>query len=335
MAGGEFLRWALRRAREEPDLIPRYLYAHAAKRIKGYATRRRLARPIGLLRQLVESTPPVPVGPAEVGPRVHTLCGRHTVVDAVASLKTFLRFSRRPLPLVVHEDGSFRPGDLEFFERHFPGVRVVRRSEADREMTTLLRDLPRCQKLRKSFVFGLKYFDLQHYSAGRPTLYVDSDILCFSTPTAIWEALEAEGGQWVNRYNEDVDDYFSWSRTKVERLTGVAVSIRALNAGLLCFKIAEPDWRLAELLLSLPQRDFWTEQSLWSVDFSVRGGAPFPPEYDVSFRHAWKGSDREEMLRGRSHGRPVVTEHYCGGPAYRTLYYEAAHALCRAGLRGA
>ena len=315
----------------DPSMVYRFVRHHARHYLHDRRYRRLFARAAADLRVALETTLPVPVA-ASGDAAVHTLCGARGVVDALFCLKTLYRFVPERYPLVIHEDGSFSDGDVRLVSRHFPGARVIRRAEADRAILAELdaRGLERCADFRRTSVFALKIFDLQHYAEGRRVCYVDADVLFHRRPAALLAALAAPDGEFADRYNVDVRSCFTWPADSVLREFGVLPPARPVNSGLMVVRRDPPAWDVYERCLELAERDFWVEQSLWAVDFARNGAQPLPADYDVCFRDAWPGiseSGRDDALRRRWHGRAVVSEHYCGGLDYRALFYDRALAL--------
>jgi hypothetical protein len=181
--------------------------------------------------------------------------------------------------------------------------------------------LSECAELRRRHVMTLKLFDLQHYARGKRVLYVDTDILFFERPHALLDALHASDDAWRDRYNEDVRSYYSWSPEQIEAETGIRM-LSGINAGLMAVRVGTPDWARYERWLRMPERSFYSEQTLWAMHLSAAGAQPLPSEYDVCFRHAWEDMDRDRSLAEKPQGRDVVSEHFCGGLVYRVLFYE-------------
>ena len=122
---------------------------------------------------------------------VRTFFGRRTLLEGIAALKSFYRFAPECFPLVVHEDGTFTRDDATLLTAHLPGVRIVDRETADREVNGYLeaQGLVRCAALRRGFVLAVKYFDVPFYGRGRRLLYLDSDVLFLQPPDALFEVL--------------------------------------------------------------------------------------------------------------------------------------------------
>jgi hypothetical protein len=314
-------RKALKVARD-PAMIVRFVRQRISARIAD-RRRTRVLRPHqqAILRAL---GPTAPVRLDADGPiEVHILCGRATVPDALAMLKSFYGRTGATYPLVVHEDGTFGDTERARFAEHFPGTRVIPRRQADAEVDAELAaaGAHRCITYRHEQIYGLKLFDLEHYARGKRVLYLDTDILFFTRPDALLDALHAPDGHWADRYNEDVKSCYTWSFERVRNDTGIELLPR-VNTGLLVLRLGTPDWSCYESWLGMPERSFYSEQTLRAMYLSAAGARPLPGEYDVCFRHAWEGHDWEESLAAKRVGKEVVSEHFCGGIGCRVLFYE-------------
>jgi hypothetical protein len=297
--------------------------ASNTERAKAYF--RRLQRDWAFRREVLK-TSPIAVGRSDSF-AVHVLCGRRTVVEAVATLKSFCRFTEGRHQVAVHDDGTLGPRELAILRQHLPGIDIHPRALADREVGALLTagGWTRCAELRRTLFFSLKLFDLRHYAQGKPVLYLDTDILFHQPPDDLLAVLRTPPDEWVDRYNEDVVSSYAWKTEVIRETLGVDILPR-VNAGFLCLLRENPDWDFFERALTLlpkPDDMFYAEQTLNAIELTVRGARPLPPSYDVCFRHAWSGDgDFDEFVAEKRRGQPVISQHYCGGTLKRVQYYE-------------
>ena len=282
------------------------------RRAYGYLQRRRWNF---AFRRLLMRTPAIHL-PQHGEAEIRTLCGHRRVYEAIGSFKSLLRFLPAPLPVVIHDDGTLTAEDRRLFEAHLPGVQIVARPEADERVEKALGDrgLHRCIALRRRYVYSMKLFDLQLYAAGARVLYMDTDVLFHAEPTELIASLLAPENEWVDRFNMDFQQSYTWSSEQIRAHTGIEVFPR-LNSGLLSFQRPELPWALYEYCLEMPHRpeevgtpSYLVEQSLAAIEFGGRGAQPLPPEYDVGLRQFWQGL-------------PVISEHYCGGSHRSIVYY--------------
>lgn len=310
----------VRKIARDPAIVWRYLRSRML-RARQRARFRRIVRPgqRAVLRAM-HAQPPIPV--ANEGPiEVHCLCGRATVPDALAMLTTLYRDAPERYPLVIHEDGSFRPRDVALLARYFPGVRILWRRDTDATILPILdqRGFAHCAVERRRNVMMLKFFDLQYYAQGKRVLCLDTDILFHQRPTALYDALRAT--DWVDRYNEDVRTCYPDGSFEAARALGFEL-LPQVNAGLLVVKLGTPDFSAAEQwLTTLTERSYFDEQAIWAAQLSKTGAKPLPREYDVCFHQEWAGGDWARNAAAHYRGAPVVSQHYCGGPELRAVMY--------------
>jgi hypothetical protein len=293
--------------------------AHPA-RVKRAAGR---ALAVARFRRALLATPPMPSGTSGSpgGPELHTIASRQTALEAIATAKSFNRFVDPPLPVVVHDDGTLRPRDVQRILAHLPGARVIRRADADREIDGRLaeRGLTRCRALRRDLVFALKLFDIPAYAGGRPVLYTDSDVLCYAEPTAILDALR--NGR--DTFNHDVSPGRAWPDALIEERLGIRPDAVA-NAGLLVVHDILDEWPFFESCLArLPEPEslYYAEQTLFGILLSRRGARALPDDYDVCFRASWRPPDYHVWLAHARGSEAMTTQHFCGGIIQRSWYY--------------
>lgn len=262
----------------------------------------------------------------ETGAQLHALTGRRGIFDLIATFKSFYRFAPVRHPLVVHDDGSLIDADLRLLDAHLPGVSVLRRSDADRRVIPILKasGFTKLITLREKLVFTLKLIDLRVYAEGRPSLYLDSDILFHRPPHLLFEMLAGATEPWLDRYNEDIMSSYAWTPEQIKRVADVTVH-PGVNAGMVCLRRPEyaADLELFETCLTLetpPDRFYYVEQTLNAIDLSAHGAEALPPDYDVCFRCVVRGH-YDTWLRTGEGGHQVTSQHYCGGWAQRRYFY--------------
>lgn len=259
------------------------------------------------------------------GFEVHVLVGGSRIGDCMWALESLYRYVG-PVPLVIHDDGTLTQEHIRLFTEFFHGCRVITRAEADDVILCEFghRNLPQCASFRRRNVVGLKIFDLQYFAMGRRVLFLDVDILFMEHPKELIDALGASAEAWTERYNLDIQDWYAWPRALLERCTGIPIP-PLVNSGLMVIQRTDLDWTFYERCLvdaGPPLSDHHAEQTLWALDFGRFGGQPLPARYDVHHRFAWEGADRDEALKKRWHGRPVISQHYSGGWKYRSMFYD-------------
>lgn len=106
---------------------------------------------------------------------VYGYCGRDSLPEQVASIRSFLKNVGRPLRYVVVSDGSLGPADLRILSRIAPCVEVVELGDLVR------RDLPGClHPYVENNSMGRKLAVIMSMPLDVPCLYSDSDVLFFA-----------------------------------------------------------------------------------------------------------------------------------------------------------
>jgi hypothetical protein len=260
---------------------------------------------LGIKRQLkkaVLQSPPIPVA-TEGAVAVHMLCSHNRVYDGIATLKSFYRYVDVPVPLLFHDDGSLTAGDCDLIQRHLPGIRLIYRRDADPILKEYLlkAGLKRCVELRRFHNLQLKLFDFAYYANGQPYIQLDSDILFLKPPIELMEAARAPVDQFVDRYNADQSNAYTWTAEESRQFLGIDLLPR-INSGLMCVRRDDDTFPFFERASAMPILDpklaYYSEQSLTAMESSRRGARPLPDEYDVAGRYAKTGGQ-------------VVTQHYC------------------------
>lgn len=105
------------------------------------------------------------------------------------ALKSLLHFSRVTWDVWL-ADGGLLPLQIDLFERHFPGIRVLHKTKLDEHTRLSLRRFPQCHDLRheRGFALALKLIDPPFHLSGR-FLLLDSDVLFFANPEEIIAAI--------------------------------------------------------------------------------------------------------------------------------------------------
>lgn len=270
---------------------PAYRIYRKVRRILRDRTRKRL-------RAQFAFTAPSPAANRALPFSPHGLVCRQDVLLSICSAKSLNLAMGEALPWIFHEDGSLTRDDAELLLHHFPGSKVILRSEADTYFEKLKGSYPLLHDLRKKHVMLLKLADLSAFSDRERILYVDSDILFFQPPSFIMEKLrQPESGNFFNR---DIDSAYIVAPKIIKELTGIDPPAR-INAGLSILNrddIALP--KISDMLNRLDpgKRSDWVhyghliEQTVVSLltASSPTGARHLPTEYDVCLDRPVKGA---------------------------------------------
>jgi hypothetical protein len=146
-----------------------------------------------IYRRKILSTKPV-VCDSNSDFEIHILTSKKDFLNAVWCLKTFYYYSKTRPELVIHEDGTFGTGEIKTGFKHFPNCKIIRKSDADRDIQDFLTEFKYSRKyrLRKDFPTGVKLFDSFYYAQSERLLLLDSDVLFFRNPTEIIKNIQAD-----------------------------------------------------------------------------------------------------------------------------------------------
>jgi len=234
---------------------------------------------------------------------VHLLTSKPDWRMALWMLTSLHKTSCLRWPVVLHEDGSLGTEQLDVFSRMFPGLRVIRRSEADAKMAGVLARLPRCADYRKRMPHGLKCFDIPQLAESPRFLMLDPDVIFFARPSEIlnWIADSEDQSCW---FNEDFQEPSPIPPLQAESELGVKLW-PMVNTGL-CLVSRESvtaldameSW-LGHPAMQDPKVQWRVEQTLLALAASKAGnGGLLPASYEVSSRKRRK--------------RGCIARHYVG-----------------------
>jgi hypothetical protein len=222
------------------------------------------------------------------------------------------------LPWVFHDDGSLTAADKRLLLAQFPGCHLVERARADDFFTAP--QLVHVARARAKIPLLLKLADLHAFARHDRILYVDSDVLFFKRPEALFTVLEHEER---NYFSKDITTAYIAPLETLEKVTGVRPFDR-VNSGI--FVVNRTDIALAKLAHTLSMLDaiepsngmlyrHLIEQTLFAIltTDSANGVAHLPAEYDLCLDRGLHGA---------------VCRHYVG--VIREFFeLEGLHALLR------
>ena len=109
--------------------------------------------------------------------------------------KSFLFMSRRSLPILAVDDGTLNWEDITLLHRHLPGIRVVRKKDADRLIVPMLTKFHYAKRYRMDLhpaitTHNQKLFDPVLLTNTARCILIDSDVLFFSKPELIIRWIE-------------------------------------------------------------------------------------------------------------------------------------------------
>jgi hypothetical protein len=205
----------------------------------------------------------IPAGDAAAPRVVSTLLGHAHVEMALVCLGSLLHFSAEPIRLLVHDDGSLTPADLERLAAGLGGPAVVPRQEADERMGELLAGRPAAAAFRAANPLAAKLLDATLLAPGAELAFCDADVL-FLRPFARLFELPAGAGALFMSDPQNAYSVRSWHLLREPRLRLAA----HVNSGVLVFRRASFDLDPLEWFLGRPDHRFapvWVEQTCWAL----------------------------------------------------------------------
>ena len=228
---------------------------------------------------------------------VASLVCHRDVPLATRCLSSLLTYSREPLRLSLHDDGSLTDTDIETLTASLPGARVIRRREADDLMADTLRRHPTCAAFRGRNPFGLKLLDAPLTTDGPVLRYCDTDVLFFRPFQQLFELPDDVDAVFMTD-THDAYTLRSW-QLLAHRLRLVSRS----NAGLMCFRMSRFDldrveWFLKQITPSHLRH--FAEQTAWALL-----AAPL-------VTRQWDNAQVRFIVRGVPRPAGLVAGHYIG-----------------------
>jgi hypothetical protein len=203
-----------------------------------------------------------------VPPRaVRTLMGQSTLETSLTCLPTLLRYSKDPVRLVIHEDGTLTEQSRDTLRAAIAGVEFVSRALADEEVSERLKKHPRCRAARTANIMFLKMFDVALLEPAE-LAYCDSDILFLRPFTGLFGARDSRFGALFMADAKNAYAVRPWHLWPLGRLR---LAARA-NAGLMRVASGVMDLDFVEWLIGRmsqspvwARRSYWDEQTCWSA----------------------------------------------------------------------
>ena len=255
---------------------------------------------------------PIPAGAGEI--EVHMLLHHKRVYEGLWSLYSFASLTGRSCRIVIHDDGSLTPADLELLDRVFPGLRVIKRACADEALITFFRQqkLERCEQFRRNLIFALKLFDPIFFAENDWFVLMDSDVLFYRKPVELLQGLNKASAQSLDcLYSCDNGYRYCLEERELTQLLG-KTCIERFNPGIVRVRCGIVNFEHFERWLSHP--GFWTktgagnyyaELTLWAMALTLANAHPLPDNYGIC------APEPDQFTYG----------HYCGGGFWASLFY--------------
>jgi hypothetical protein len=199
---------------------------------------------------------------------VHTLLCDRDVPLAAKCLASLARCSDEPIELIVHDDGTLNPAQIEPLRQAFPKVTFISRTAADALVRPSLANYPACDHFRQTNVFGLKLFDVAMIASlrGEPPArsihYCDGDIYFFNRFHGLFRLPDGCDGVFLHDAHNTIG-WRSW-----QALARRSRFVSHLNAGLFCvrpelFDLSRLEWYFRHRSPAILRH--FAEQSAWAM----------------------------------------------------------------------
>ena len=177
---------------------------------------------------------------------VHTLLNRNDIIMYEWMLRSLLHHTSANFSVQIHEDGTFTDEDVRKLKEKFPGIFILRRAVADREMMEKLKFFPRVLKYRKSDFWALKALDVYMMGSTKYMILVDADVLFFDNPQKLFSDDNCNFWMKDNGYWLGIPSAICEEELQLKPLKPINAGLgRALRSGI--------DLSLAESFLALEE----------------------------------------------------------------------------------
>jgi hypothetical protein len=240
---------------------------------------------------------------------VHVLTGRDRFPMAFWMMGSLIS-TRQSIPhFVLHDDGSLGETEEHLVGELLPNSRIVKSTDADKEVNALLRGYPLLAGYRENHVFGKRLTDFLFYCQHEYLVSIDTDILFFQNPRSFFRDNGYGGKKSI--FMKDVKNSSLVSAEHFEDRYGSPLA-SSVNAGMFSMPAKILQWTEMENiisdfhLLSIPRGEWFVEQTILAALATLHGGVELLPE-------------TYELTLGGSAANDAVARHYVG--QVRHLFY--------------
>jgi hypothetical protein len=263
-------------------------------------------------RALLSQLPPLPPF-SRSRHELHMLCGHRDADMGIWASWSIMRFLDGEARLYVHSDGTLTDADADQWKRVIGEVIVVDRKESDAVVDKALASTTshlypwRCSNWASAQLVDI------HFFGETPTMLIlDSDVLTFSRPQEVIDALQASPPKFG--WCRDLRDAYSASPEILHEITGARVPSGLCAGFLVCPRLGVEDFILLDEQMkkinSDPRVDvghFWSCQTYYALIASRFPGSG-------QFSGTYSNTDGKTSLQ-------QVLRHYVGIPKVRFRYF--------------
>lgn len=242
---------------------------------------------------------------------VSTLLCHRDVPLGLRCLRSLAYASDRPVVFQIHDDGSLTAEDRTLLtDPAASGIsaHIVPREQVDPVIAEMLARFPHCAALRKRQAYGLKLFDIPHFSPEPIVRYVDSDVLFLRATAGLFELTPQQDCVFMQ-------DHQNAYAMRPWHLLDRRLSLpQRVNSGLFALRRSMMDLERIEWLLAKDLPVFhklpWFEQTCWAWLATKQRGFVWDDAH-ISVVHAGTAFDDNLVAahfvspsRGRIHELP-------------------------------
>ena len=248
----------------------------------------------GIYRAAVPTIATRPIVPPQELPfEVFAYSGKHTLLEQIASIRSFLANAGRPKRFTVVSDSSYSDANIQLLQKIDKCVRVE---------TTPAAVPPRLSEKVESYLrthpTGKQLALLMSLPANGPALYTDSDVLFFPGASELANIARASSSSalYLSDYKFSGDERIIRDRSESEH---------PVNTGFV-FLFRKLDWSrgLERLGMLNGAPNFFTNQTVTHLSLHANGAEPFDPQKFVL------QVDDEFVYRDRYASSSLVMRHY-------------------------
>ena len=273
--------------------------------------------------QLIDELPPLPTF-RENFFEIHMLCGHRDTDMGIWASWSIMRFLDGQSRLFVHSDGSLTADDVERWRKVVNEVIVIDRKESDVIIEQYLADkTTHLYPWRCSNWASAQLVDVHFFGDAPSLLILDSDVLTFSKPFEVIEALKARPPKF--KWCKDLRNAYLASPAELKDIIGIEIPQRLCAGFLVCPRLCVEDFIILDEQMDKIAKDqrtqvghFWSCQTYYALIASRYNGSG-------CFSEFYSNTDGKTSIN-------QVLRHYVGIPKVRFRYYAEGLARVTKGL---
>ena len=263
-------------------------------------------------RSLLGRLPPLPPF-RENRYELHMLCGHRDTDMGIWASWSIMRFLDGQARLYVHSDGTLTNEDADHWRKILGEVIVIDRKESDATVEKALATITtHLYPWRCSNWASAQLVDIHFFGEAPTMLILDSDVLTFSKPQEVIDALDTLPPRFG--WCEDLRDAYSATPEILHEITGTHVLPRLCAGFLVCPRLGIEDFVMLDEQMrkidSDPRVDvghFWSCQTYYALVASRFAGSK---QFSDLYSNTDSRTSNQQVLR-----------HFVGVPKVRFRYF--------------